>query len=628
MKLKFVYIFISVVAVAALVAITGVVYASPQTTVTPNCSGGGNNNGQQMNLQIDDQDQPWGNQISSTWMASNMAPGQTFDFIGSFAGLRTNVASTTQVTCDYQDTKAEPDHMAQKIELTRCIYVGNLWTIDCMTGNWQIFATNNHGLLTGNNTQWKLTDVDKDALITLYDLKNGPLNYLPLPNSNVTSSTEFQISAKFLSTAGNDLQSDSLNMNMYFTATSWDTSSNIGGISPALMQLFLGQSPAATSTCVTSSQNHSSFGQSVTFTATVSPVAASTTKPTGSLQFQIDGTNFGLPVSLTNGSANSGGISTLSVGNHVVTAVYGGDGNYSTSTGTLSGGQTVKPATKSTSTLVTSSNNPSYCGQSVTFAAKVTGAGGTPSGMVQFLIDGTNFGKAVTLSNGIATSGAITTLTVGIHAITAIYSGDSNFATSTGTLSGGQKVRCKTIITWPYKPNPCNFGQTCTFKVQIGEQSPGAGTPTGNVIFYDGSKSIGTCNLSGGTAILNCLLPAGSHNITATYNGDDNNDGSTSAVVNQTVNKDNSTIAISSSASLAKTGSQVTFTAMVGPNTATGTVTFKDGNTVIGTGTLKGGQASYSTSSLSKGTHSTTAVYGGDSSFNGSASSVLSQVIK
>ena len=95
--------------------------------------------------------------------------------------------------------------------------------------------------LQGNNTNWKLTDFDKDGFITLYDFKNSPLNYLPLPSSNVTSSTQFQISAEFLPTAGNNLENDSLNMNMDFNATSWDSSSNIGGMSPSLMQSFLGQ---------------------------------------------------------------------------------------------------------------------------------------------------------------------------------------------------------------------------------------------------------------------------------------------------------------------------------------------------------------------------------------------------
>ena len=349
MKMKFAYILVSVVAVTILVAATGIVYASPQITVPPNCSGG-NNNTQQLNLQIDDQDQTWGSSVSNTWTASNMDPGQTYAFTGSFAGLLSNTASTTQVTCDYLDTKGISDQMAQKLELTKCIYGGSLWTIDCLTGNYQIYATNTQGLLQGNCPQWKLMDVDGDGVITLYDLKNGPLNYLPLPNSNVTDSTKFQISTEFLETAKNNLQGDALNMNMYFTATSWDTSSNIGGISPTLMQLFLGQPAVLAKTCtsVTSSQNPSTFGQPVIFTA---KVTGSGGIPTGTVQFQIDGTNFGSPISLTNGSASTAAISNLAVGNHSVTAAYSGDGNYAASTGTLCGGQTVKQIFESTSTI-------------------------------------------------------------------------------------------------------------------------------------------------------------------------------------------------------------------------------------------------------------------------------------
>src|SRR5205807_1330478 len=59
-----------------------------------------------------------------------------------------------------------------------------------------------------------------------------------------------------------------------------------------------------------------------------------------------------------------------------------------------------------------------------------------------------------------------------------------------------------------------------------------------------------------------------------------------------------------------------------------GTVTFKDGANALGTGVLNGsGQATFSTASLSVSTHSITAVYGGDTSFAGSTSSALSQVV-
>ena len=126
-------------------------------------------------------------------------------------------------------------------------------------------------------SNWKLTDVDGDGFITLYDLEKSPLNYLPLPSSSVTSSTKFQISVEFAPTAGNNLQSDSLNMNMDFIATSWDKSSSTGGISPRLMQSFLGQPVILATTCtsVTSSQNPSIYGQPVTFTANVNAQSGS-----------------------------------------------------------------------------------------------------------------------------------------------------------------------------------------------------------------------------------------------------------------------------------------------------------------------------------------------------------------
>ena len=280
--------------------------------------------------------------------------------------------------------------------------------------------------------------------------------------------------------------------------------------------------------------NPSIYGQSVIFTASVAGTGGT---PTGKVQFTIDGTNFGFPVSLVNGSANSTAITSLSVGNHTVTAVYSGDSSYLTSNGSLPGGQTVNPALKSTFISVNSSNNPSDYGKPVTFTAKVTGSGGTPSGTVQFQIDGANFGTAVTLSGGSATSNAISTLSIGTHTVMAIYNGDTNFAANTGSLSGGQKVHGVTTIIWSYKPNPCKYGQTCAFNVQIGCQ--GSGIPTGKVTFYDGSNSIGTCNVSanGFASFSISNLGIGSHNITAVYNGDDNNDGCTSNIMSQVISK-------------------------------------------------------------------------------------------
>ncbi len=76
----------------------------------------------------------------------------------------------------------------------------------------------------------------------------------------------------------------------------------------------------------------------------------------------------------------------------------------------------------------------------------------------------------------------------------------------------------------------------------------------------------------------------------------------------------------------------MTFTATVtavgpGSGTPSGTVTFKDGASALGTGTLSSGQATFATNGLSVGSHTITAVYGGDASFKTNTSAALSQTV-
>jgi large repetitive protein len=152
----------------------------------------------------------------------------------------------------------------------------------------------------------------------------------------------------------------------------------------------------ATTTTVVSSVNSSVCGQTVTFMATVSSQDEGAGTPTGTVQFQIDGSNAGGPVSL----GISGGVSTasfstplLAVGTHLVTASYSGNASFAGSSGSLSGGQAVNKA--DTTTVVSSSVNPSVAGQTVTFTATmaVNAPGSTalasPTGSVIFSDDGT-----------------------------------------------------------------------------------------------------------------------------------------------------------------------------------------------------------------------------------------------
>jgi len=190
-------------------------------------------------------------------------------------------------------------------------------------------------------------------------------------------------------------------------------------------------SKASTTASLSSSANPSIINQSVTFTATVNAVAPGAGAPTGSVTFSDGSTTLG-SASLVNGQASLT-TSTLAVGSHSITASYGGDGNFNSSSSSL--GQTVNKA--STATSLSSSANPSAIGQLVTFTATVNvvaPAAGTPTGTVTFSDGSTTLATVALSSSGIATFNT-STLAVKSHLITAVYSGDDNFNGSTGSLT-------------------------------------------------------------------------------------------------------------------------------------------------------------------------------------------------
>jgi uncharacterized repeat protein (TIGR03803 family) len=92
------------------------------------------------------------------------------------------------------------------------------------------------------------------------------------------------------------------------------------------------------------------------------------------------------------------------------------------------------------------------------------------------------------------------------------------------------------------------------------------------------------------------------------------------------IQKDPSSTSLTLSANSIFSGASVTLTATVSGSgsTPTGSVTFNDGQTALGTGALNGsGVATLTTTSLvSPGAHSITAVYGGDTNYLGSTSSI------
>jgi autotransporter-associated beta strand protein len=202
-------------------------------------------------------------------------------------------------------------------------------------------------------------------------------------------------------------------------------------------------------TAVTSSTGGTSvFEQPVTFDATVTFNSGVTTLPGGTVTFSVDGQpELALPLNpatFVPGSGSTPATDTVSfTANaltvtsgtpHVVTAIYSGGPAFSQSTGTLSGGQTVNKAGTTTALQINASS--SAFGQPVTFTATVTvkvssaGVPTTPAGFVTFteVLTGQTLGT-VGVTGGMAAF-TTTSLSASRHNVTATYTGDVNFSTS------------------------------------------------------------------------------------------------------------------------------------------------------------------------------------------------------
>jgi hypothetical protein len=178
---------------------------------------------------------------------------------------------------------------------------------------------------------------------------------------------------------------------------------------------------------LTSSLNPSNFGQSVTFTATVAPQYSGTVH--GYVTF-YDGTTALKTVYMSGGVAKYTTL-TLPGGANYIKAVYGGDANFAPST-SKAFKQVVNKAT--TTTILTSSLNPSNLGQGVTLTATVIPQfSGTVKAPVTFY-DGTTVLKTIGPSGGVATY-KTSTLTSGSHSITATFNGGTNFLGSSASLT-------------------------------------------------------------------------------------------------------------------------------------------------------------------------------------------------
>jgi hypothetical protein len=213
----------------------------------------------------------------------------------------------------------------------------------------------------------------------------------------------------------------------------------------------------------------------------------------------------------------------------------------------------------------------------------------------------------------IYTPAAGTILSAGSHVFSVTFTPtdtvDYSSASATVTLTVN-KATPTVVLTSSL--NPANYGSPVTFTAQT------AASATGSMTFYDGGTIIGTGTISGGVATYTTnALGTATHNITASYGGDSNYLPAVSAVLPEVIIRTSATVTLTSSVAPSSYGNLVTFTftatGVPGLATPTGIVVLTDGVNWLASPPLDAsGQARFSTASLLSGSHTLTAVYGGD----------------
>ncbi len=397
-------------------------------------------------------------------------------------------------------------------------------------------------------------------------------------------------------------------------------------------RMRIGPGPQTT-TAMTASPNPANVGQPVTLVARVQAVAPATGTPTGSVEFFDETADLG-NAPLVNGVATLT-VRSIRGGARPLTAVYSGDTLFASSVSpTLN---QINNTVGSTTTL-TSNPNPSGANQTTRLVATVAGPGPFATGNVAFYEGQTLLGVGP-----LAAAQAYLDIAfgaIGSHTLQAVFAGDVSYQGSASALYN-HVVLESAVVTLTATPNPANVTRDVTLTATVTSQTPGLVTPTGTVTFMDGATQLG-----GGPAIINGLGTAtipvtfatsGVHNLTAIYSGDSIFAVATSSQVPVTANKVGSNTTLTSSPnSPALVGQAVTFTATVTSQltdvtpypTPTGTVTFRDGATTLGTSNLNNaGLATFTTSTLSSTSHTISAVYNANATYNTSTSANQTYVI-
>jgi hypothetical protein len=219
---------------------------------------------------------------------------------------------------------------------------------------------------------------------------------------------------------------------------------------------------------------------------------------------------------------------------------------------------------------------------------------------------------------------------VGTYAVTATYTGMYRSSTS----------EVITIVVVPHltttlevAPSPALPGEAVTLRAKVAATDPNEPRPTGSITFRARGEPLGTVELDAeGQAVFRKAFSFGTYPLTAEYSGDGRFRSRTSSVHTLQVGKAASQSTLTVSKASPVYGEAVTFTAKVeavapAVGVPTGDITFRNGDTVLGTASLSEGTATFTTTRLQLATHSVSAEYAGDETFEASTAEAVTVTV-
>ena len=356
--------------------------------------------------------------------------------------------------------------------------------------------------------------------------------------------------------------------------------------------------------------------------------------PTGAVTFVEDNSTIGSSVIDPTGTA-SFSTAGLTPGIHGFIATYPGQSAF---TPAVSVQIFVRVDVYVPALTITSTPNPSYQNQLVTFTAVVS-----PFASPVVFTDGASTLATLTPNSAGVAIFTTSTLAIGSHVITGKYPGDPYHSAASASVT--QQILApliNTATTLTATPNPANTLQTVTLTTAVSTGT--AKNATGTITFFDGTTALGTSSLdaNGHATFITSTLATGTHTLNAVYSGDTSFATSTSNNITETIaaNPTFTTLSISPTQSQAFQF----FTVTVGVSSLTSvpfspqscspicTVTLtitglpNNQNSTVSAPVLGSGTAAFKYA-LAVGTYSFSATFNGSSAFAPSTSGSLSETV-